>query len=181
MIVCGVNDRSLRERLLRDADLTLEKAIAAGHAAEETKRHAKELRSYQDNADVHKVNRRMGKEHKKHDKDKHIKQNKYENDIVKKCKFCNSTHLHGNCPAYGKKCRSCKRKNHFEICCPRRDVKAVAVKFDDSYSEVSPSAIVGKTNFSLIQLIKKAPPIQPAPKIFHLYMMVNLTGQLHLK
>ena len=44
MIVCGVADSGLRERLLRDADLTLEKAIAAGHAAEETKLHAKELK-----------------------------------------------------------------------------------------------------------------------------------------
>ena len=44
MIVCGITDNPLRERLLRDADLTLEKAIAAGHAAEETKRHAKELK-----------------------------------------------------------------------------------------------------------------------------------------
>ena len=40
MIVCGVADNTLRERLLRDGDLTLEKAIAAGRAAEETKRHA---------------------------------------------------------------------------------------------------------------------------------------------
>ena len=110
MIVCGVTDRSLHERLLRDAERTLEKAITAGHGAEETKRHAKEVRSYQDNTDIHKVNRRMAKEHKKHDKDKNVTQNKYENDILKKCKFCSSTHLRGNCPAYGKKCRSCKRE-----------------------------------------------------------------------
>ena len=43
MIVCGVADHALRERLLRDADLTLAKAIDAGIAAEETKRHTKEL------------------------------------------------------------------------------------------------------------------------------------------
>ena len=36
MIVCGVADNTLRERLLRDGDLTLEKAIAVGHAAEVT-------------------------------------------------------------------------------------------------------------------------------------------------
>jgi hypothetical protein len=41
MIACGVADQSLRERLLRDADLTLTNAIDAGIAAEETKRHAK--------------------------------------------------------------------------------------------------------------------------------------------
>ena len=105
MIVCGVTDRSLRERLLRDAELTLEKAVAAGHAAEETRRHAKELRSYQDN-----VNRRTGKEHKKHDKDKRDKQSKHENDRIKKCKFCNSTHPRGKCPAYGKNADLAKEK-----------------------------------------------------------------------
>ena len=39
-----------------------------------------------------------------------------------------------------KKCKSCKRKNHFEICCPRKEVKAVAEQVDDSYSEVSQSS-----------------------------------------
>ncbi len=107
MIVCGVADPSLRERLLRDAELTLEKAVAVGHAAEETRRHAKELRSYQDNIDVHNVNRRMRKEQRKYDKDR---QSKYENDLIKKCKFCNSTHTRRKYPAYGKKCRWCKRK-----------------------------------------------------------------------
>ena len=34
MIVCGKNDNSLRERLLRQSELTLPKAISAGHAAE---------------------------------------------------------------------------------------------------------------------------------------------------
>eukprot|EP00794_Sanderia_malayensis_P014552 gene14552-16054_t len=138
MIVCGVADPSLRERLLRDAELTLEKAVAAGHAAEETRRHAKELRSYQDNIDIHNVNRRMRKEQRKYDTDR---QSKYENDLIKKCKFCNSTHPRGKCPAYGKKCRSCKRKNHFEICCPHREVKAIAEKSDDFYDDDSCSEV----------------------------------------
>ena len=33
MIVCGANDYSLRERLLRESELTLPKAISAGYAA----------------------------------------------------------------------------------------------------------------------------------------------------
>ena len=40
MIVCGTNDNSLIERLLRESELTLPKAIAAGHADEETRKHA---------------------------------------------------------------------------------------------------------------------------------------------
>ena len=63
MIVCGTADPSLRERLLRNADLTLAKAIEAGHASEETKRHAKELEKHQ----VSEINR------VRHDKEKSSK------------------------------------------------------------------------------------------------------------
>ena len=68
MIVCGVVDNTLRERLLRDGDLTLEKAIAAGHAEEETKRHAQELKEHQESADAHKVNRSKDNQPRRPDK-----------------------------------------------------------------------------------------------------------------
>ena len=41
--ICGLADNRLRERLLRDPSLTLEKTIELGQAAEETKRHMKEM------------------------------------------------------------------------------------------------------------------------------------------
>ena len=43
MISCGVVDNSLRERMLREPDINLKKAIELGQAAEETKMHAKQL------------------------------------------------------------------------------------------------------------------------------------------
>ena len=43
MIVCATKDNSLRKGLLRECDLTLSKAISAGHAAEETHMHAHEI------------------------------------------------------------------------------------------------------------------------------------------
>ena len=39
----GTNDNSLRERLLRESELTLPKAISAGHAAAETHKDAREI------------------------------------------------------------------------------------------------------------------------------------------
>ena len=39
--VCGTSDNSLREMLLREYDLTLTKAISTGHAAKETRTHAR--------------------------------------------------------------------------------------------------------------------------------------------
>lgn len=48
MIICGVTDNKLRERFLREADLDLDEAIKLGQAAEETKRHVKELKQEQE-------------------------------------------------------------------------------------------------------------------------------------
>ena len=44
MIVIGITDNHLRQRLLREPDLTLDSALKLGHAYEETKIHALELR-----------------------------------------------------------------------------------------------------------------------------------------
>ena len=43
IIVCGTRDNSLRDRLLRECDFTLSKAISAGNAAEETCKHAHKI------------------------------------------------------------------------------------------------------------------------------------------
>jgi len=44
-IVCGTTDSKLRERYLRETELSLNKAIQLGQAAEETRKHASELHS----------------------------------------------------------------------------------------------------------------------------------------
>ena len=44
MIIIGITDNHLRQRLLREPDLTLDSALNLGHAYEETKKHALELR-----------------------------------------------------------------------------------------------------------------------------------------
>ena len=43
MIVCGVSDNSLRERILREHNINLQKAIELGQASEKTKLHAQQL------------------------------------------------------------------------------------------------------------------------------------------
>ena len=113
MIVCGTKDNSLRERLLRECDLTLSKAISAGHAAEETRKHAREILRSQPSADIDKIFK------KKMNKSNHNTCNQNTRDFIKKCKFCDSSHPRGKCPAYGKVCHVCNKKNHFKVCCPR--------------------------------------------------------------
>ena len=55
MIVCGTNDNAFRERHLRESGLTLSRAISAGHAAEETRKHAREILLSQSAAGLHKL------------------------------------------------------------------------------------------------------------------------------
>ena len=86
MIVCGTKDNSLRERLLRECDLTLSKAITAGHAAEETRKHAREILRSQPSADIDKIFK------KKLNKSNHNTCNQNTRDFIKKCKFCDSSH-----------------------------------------------------------------------------------------
>ena len=43
VIICGVSDNNLRERFLREDTLDLTRVMKIGHAAEQTKRHAREL------------------------------------------------------------------------------------------------------------------------------------------
>ena len=123
MMVCGVADDTLRERLLRDGNFTQEKAIAAGHGAEETKRHAQKIKEHQESADVHKVNRSKDNQPRRHDR-----KPKQPDNTIKKCKFCGGSHQRGKCSAYGKRCHKCYRKNHFESCGPEKEVNSIAEK-----------------------------------------------------
>ncbi|XP_030749218.1 uncharacterized protein LOC115877199 [Sitophilus oryzae] len=90
-IVIGTNDPLLQERMLREKNLTLTKAIAYCRASEAGKSHARRL------------------------------QEKVEVAMIKKeifnCKKCGKNHKIRECPAYGKKCAACKERNHFATMC----------------------------------------------------------------
>ena len=55
MIVCDTKDNSPRERLLRECYVILSRAISAGHAAEETRKHAREILRSQPSANIDKI------------------------------------------------------------------------------------------------------------------------------
>ena len=115
MIRCGVSDHGLRERMLREPDINLKKAVELGQAAEETKLHAKQLAEDMSRS-VHKI-----KKHKHGiPKDKEEKRSKSPAKtavkMINNCKFCAGSHPRGKCPAYGQKCNSCHKKNHFARC-----------------------------------------------------------------
>ena len=132
IVICGIIDNRLRERLLREPDLSLEKTLQLGHAAEETKRHIKELQKQNETkAFVDGVK----KKHSAKSKPKFTSSSSgYDKSFIKNCKFCASSHKRGNCNACGKKCRNCSKLNHFAKCCPSssKTVKHVECNSSDS-------------------------------------------------
>ena len=103
IVVIGVADESLRQRILRKLNLTLERAIALGQSAEQTNIHAKELKQ---EAEIYRI--KFSK-----------KENRYSQAAkkIKQCKYCGRTHIRGACPAFHQTCNKCHKKGHFANVC----------------------------------------------------------------
>lgn len=56
--------------------------------------------------------------------------------IITNCKYCSLTHKVRQCPAYGKTCNSCSRKNHFSSVCKSKNVSALSA-YDSNCDEFS--------------------------------------------
>ena len=120
-IVFGVDNSELRERLLRDTKLTMDKAIEFMRAAETSKSHAKSLDEGQLEASV--INKSSAKPARKSNptsstttkpKNPRVDQRQPRNQP---CKRCGIKHDINKCPAYGKTCYKCTGKNHFANMC----------------------------------------------------------------
>ena len=80
-IVSGARDNSLRERLLRECDFTLSKAISVDHAAEEMRKHAREILRSQPTVDIDKIFK------KKLNKSSNNTRNQNTRDFIKRVTF----------------------------------------------------------------------------------------------
>nr|XP_061820643.1 uncharacterized protein K02A2.6-like [Nerophis lumbriciformis] len=112
-IVCGIEDKKVRERLLRETELSLENAIKICHAAELSQMHVKTFGEMASTAaisvggdNVYVVSRGW--------KSQPAQQ---KSDVMYQCKRCGSQHKPKQCPAFGKQCSKCYGKNHFAKQC----------------------------------------------------------------
>lgn len=111
-IMFGIKDKKLRERLLREADLTLDGAVKICHASELALQHAKTFSGLARDADAEGT--AVAAVTTRH---KYIKaQNKGSKETFL-CKRCGTKHARQKCPAYGKICNKCKGQNHFAKQC----------------------------------------------------------------
>jgi hypothetical protein len=107
-LVTGIRDAKVRERLLRDNKLTLEKALDIVRAAESTTAQMKEMNL---EAGIHAVRQTQQHDGSKEDVPKSDKV------VIKDCKYCGRDHEKRKCPAFGQTCRKCGVKNHFAVKC----------------------------------------------------------------
>ncbi|KAL3993481.1 complement component 3 [Sarotherodon galilaeus] len=100
-IVFGTNEKKLREKLLRETELTLESAIKIRAAQQENEA-----------VNAVSIKRKPWSKFKNNDN----KNKTYDNGMFT-CKRCGEKHRPKQCPAYGKKCAKCKGQNHYAKMC----------------------------------------------------------------
>ncbi|CAB4024811.1 retrotransposon-like family member retr-1, partial [Paramuricea clavata] len=133
-IVCGIRNQSIKERLLRESELTLQKTLDICRASEVSRKQVK-LLSDQSSANVD----ALGKDQRKH-RNFRNHNNKPENGKPpnKSCGNCGRVHEPKSCPAYGKKCNNCQKLGHFAKLCrsqaknPKKSVHDVDYESDSS-------------------------------------------------
>ena len=138
-LVEGVDDKKLRDKLLMKAceqELKLPMAIKIARDFVTASAHMKEL-GEESQETAHRLYEKRDEKHG--DKSKGTQKTKKE---VKNgpCGFCGMEHRKGNCPAYGKECVYCHKKNHFERVCRQKkedeECKAIESRPGDEYDEL---------------------------------------------
>ena len=113
MIIFGTNDGKLKENMLREPDISLEKAMQMCRLTERAKEHHNTM-TKQNIEEIDKIVK------------KRWDTNKTTNHQIK-CKNCDLIHAsdRNKCPAQGKFCFTCKKPNHFSSVCRHKNVNKV--------------------------------------------------------
>lgn len=127
-IVSGIKDDRLRERLLGTTDLTYDRTVQMCQASELAHKQASDMsKNNESQLSVAVVKKKT--------------QTKKNSDHFD-CKRCGTKHGKRSCPAYKKKCNTCGKLGHFEVCC--RSKKKIHVvhnlKDDEASSQSSNSS-----------------------------------------
>ena len=105
-MVTGLRDHGHRERVLRETTLTLQKAIDICRTNEMA---ANQRLKMKQTDTVHLLH---GNETRAHHADPRKNPRK-----IKNCKYIVDSHAAGKCPAFGKTCTKCNKKNHLANVC----------------------------------------------------------------
>ncbi|XP_045459304.1 uncharacterized protein K02A2.6-like [Melitaea cinxia] len=141
-LVCGISDKTVKDRLLRTKDLTLAKAIDICRTSQETQRQLEKIcssTSTSNNIDnLNDVDYNIQKINKKpntaDNAGKNTKKDRYTN-YTHECQRCGYIHPVKRCLAFGKRCVRCNGYNHFANKCKNRFVHNVEDNNDERRCE----------------------------------------------
>ena len=142
-IVIGIYDKKTLERLLRESELSLEKALQICRAAEEIKIQTDEMAGSSESTKkidhVHSKSHRPSKGSNKHrPNSKQVdRSNQSLPDRKRQCLKCLKYHDPAKCPAYNQKCHKCGHLGHCAVACRSRSGKVRQVVADKEQSTES--------------------------------------------
>ena len=149
----GIRDIRVRERILREADPDLTKVMEIYRSIEMVKKQTKEIlrESHEANA-LQSRNCRLNSKKLVTSKNEERPRKRREFKQVKaqvtkptsvppsvKCKFCARIHEFRKeiCPAWGKVCTNCNKRNHFSRCCTsKQNARAIHHHSEEEYEEI---------------------------------------------
>ena len=115
-IVFGVHDTRIKERLLREADLTLARALDICRAAETSKHQMDTMGAA--HTQIHAMHTQKNVSHRGKTSHRPTSHQTGSNDKREStCQYCGQSHAPRHCPAYGKMCKKCSGRNHFAVVC----------------------------------------------------------------
>lgn len=132
-IISGIREDRVKDRLLREENLSLEKCIRICKAAEVTEAHLKTMGEEKINA-LKSQHRKTNESDKKQSHFKNSKGSPQYSEQRKQpqsqqkhsasCTRCGRSHNYGreHCPAFGKVCHKCNKANHFDAMCKTKSV-----------------------------------------------------------
>ncbi|UYV62275.1 K02A2.6-like [Cordylochernes scorpioides] len=129
-IVYGIQNKALQERLLREPNLTLLKAIEMCKTDEISKQQIKIMQNNQNICQIRKYEK------------KHSPKQNQESEKEFKCQRCGKSHRAKNCPAWGKRCSKCKKMNHFAAFCKSSAIRSLNDETEETAWSIHEAKVV---------------------------------------
>ena len=138
-IVFSMDDQRLKERLLREPNLTLEKAIDTCRAAVAARAQIEAMSAATQERSVHAVHKKKQDSQPRYKGSQQSFQHTQSSGHVNTCIKCGISHQPKQCPAYGVSCHICGKQNHYAKMCGsseaqhRRTVHDISPEIDTVY------------------------------------------------
>lgn len=129
VMICGLTNNQIKERLLEEGDIELDKAIGIAKNMEISKVQTQQLEVQGNSTTISAINKQSHNSRVRKPssgnfnnsavyKQRTRSSSSYQHGTeMRKCQRCGLSHVYNSCPARGKQCTSCNKFNHFAKMC----------------------------------------------------------------